>query len=130
MIKFINRLLLLQFIRYGFVGGFNTLFSYGIYALALFFGIRFEMASLISIVFGILFSFITQGIVVFKGISIKFFIRYLVMWCGLYFFNIWLIKILTNISLDVYMAGAAATVPVVILAYFGMKYFCFSGAES
>lgn len=130
MIKFINKLLSCQFIRYGFVGGFNTLFSYGIYALALCVGVRFEMASLISIIFGILFSFFTQGAIVFKGISINLFIRYLVMWCGLYIFNIWLIKILTNISLDVYMAGAAAAVPVVLLAYFGMKYFVFQERKS
>ena len=130
MIVFINKLLSRQFIRYGFVGGFNTLFSYGIYALALFFGARFEMASLISIIFGILFSFVTQGVMVFKGISINFFMRYILMWGGLYIFNIWLIKILTNISLGVYMAGAAATVPVVLLAYFGMRYFVFQARKS
>lgn len=130
MINYINKLLSYQFIRYGFVGVFNTLLSYGIYAVALLIGMRFEVASLISIIFGILFSFVTQGMVVFKGISINFFIRYLVMWCGLYIFNIWLIKILTNISLDAYMAGAAATVPVVMLAYFGMKYFVFQTRKS
>lgn len=130
MINYINKLLSYQFIRYGFVGVFNTLLSYGIYAVALLIGMRFEVASLISIIFGILFSFVTQGMVVFKGISINFFVRYLVMWCGLYIFNIWLIKSLTNISLNAYMAGAAATVPVVMLAYFGMKYFVFQTRKS
>lgn len=125
MPKIFLKLVSFQLIRYGFVGIFNTLFSYGMYAFVLFLGFRFEIASLVSIILGILFSYITQGFVVFKKISASSFMRYLLTWCGLYFLNIWLIKILMNISIDAYLAGALATVPVVVLAYFFMKYFVF-----
>lgn len=129
MSKFFLKLVSFQAIRYGFVGIFNTLFSYGMYAFMLFLGFRFEIASLISIMLGILFSFITQGFVVFKKISVISFMRYLLAWCGLYLLNIWLIKILMNISIGAYLAGALATVPVVVLAYFVMKYFVFRSSK-
>ncbi len=129
MTELVLKLLSFQVIRYGFIGVFNTLFSYGLYALIIFLGFRFEIASLVSIIVGILFSFITQGFVVFKGIAVVSFVRYLLTWCGLYFLNIWLIQILVNISLDSYLAGAVATVPIVVLAYFAMKYFVFKSSN-
>jgi putative flippase GtrA len=129
MTELVLKLLSSQVIRYGFVGIFNTVFSYGLYAFILCLGYRFEIASLVSIMAGIVFSFITQGFVVFKGVGVVSFVRYLVTWCGLYFLNIWLIQLLINIPLDAYLAGALATVPVVLLAYFVMKYFVFQSGN-
>jgi putative flippase GtrA len=119
-----------QFIRYVFVGFLNTLFSYSVYAFILFLGFRFETASLVSIILGILFSFITQGFVVFKGVSAACFLRYLLTWCGLYFVNIWLIQMLASNGFNEYLAGAVATVPIVIMAYFAMRYFVFQPRNS
>jgi putative flippase GtrA len=125
MIALVKRFLSLQVARYGIVGISNTLFSYGVYALVVFLGFRYHIASIVSIVVGIIFSFITQGAVVFKGISTAAFIRYVLVWCVLYFVNILLIDLLVKLSLDVYQAGAVATLPIVMLAYFFMKHFVF-----
>lgn len=125
----VSKFMSCQVIRYGYVGVINTAFSYGVYALVVFIGLGYEIASLVSIIIGIMFSFITQGVVVFKGISFSAFARYVLVWCFLYFVNIGLIGLLQNIPLDLYQAGAVATVPIVLMGYFCMKYFVFRPAK-
>ena len=114
-----------QIIRYGLVSVINTAFSYGMYALTIFLGVGYQGASLVSLVLGILFSFMTQGTMVFKGVSKMAFIRYLMVWCMLYFANVWLIGFLQQLSINLYVAGAIATMPIALMGYLFMKFFVF-----
>ena len=81
-------ILSLQFIRFLIVGTINTGFSYGVYALLLFWGNQYQMASLGSLILGIVFSFKTQGKYVFKNVDNALFLRFLSCWIIIYFFNI------------------------------------------
>lgn len=125
MIAPLQKYLKLQVIRYGIVGILNTLFSYGVFALMVFFDFKYQIASLVSIVIGILFSFMSQGVVVFGGVTTTALARYVSVWCVLYLANILLIDLLVRLSFSIYLAGAVATVPIVVLAYFLMKLFVF-----
>jgi putative flippase GtrA len=115
-----------QFIYFGFVAIINTGFSYGVYVFLIFLDFRYEVASLASIVLGIFFSFFTQGAIVFNGICGATFIRYIAVWCVLYLLNIWLIGQIQKLSLNLYLAGALATLPIGLIGYFFMKYYVFS----
>ena len=73
-----RNVLKLQFIRYVLVGIGNTLFSYGLYAVLLFIGFEYRVASLLALVLGIAFSFTTQGTVVFRNATRFTFVKFVV----------------------------------------------------
>lgn len=126
MIRVITKLLSYEFIRYGLVAVLNTTFSYSIYSLLIFLDFRYQIASLVSIVLGILFSFVMQGTLVFKVFSVASFTRFIGVWSGLYLLNVWLIGEIQKFSLNLYFAGALANLPIVIIGYFLVKHFVFS----
>lgn len=126
----IRKILSLQIIHYGFVAIINTTFSYGVYALVIFLGFSYQIASLVSITLGIFFSFITQGAIVFQGVSVSAFIRYIIAWSLLYLVNIWLIGRLDKISPNLYIAGAIATLPIALIGYLLMKFFVFTRVKN
>ena len=118
-----------QIIRFGFVAIINTSFSFGVYALAVFLGFSYQIASLISIILGIIFSFMTQGVIVFKGASVAAFVRYIAVWALLYLANIWLIGWAQKINSNLYAAGAVAALPIALMGYLLMKFFVFPPAK-
>lgn len=126
MIRVIKKLLSSEIIRYGFVAILNTTFSYSVYSLLIFLDFRYQIASLASIVLGILFSFLTQGTLVFMAFSFAAFTRFIAVWSGLYLLNIWLIGQIQKFSLNLYFAGALANLPIALLGYFLVKHFVFS----
>ncbi len=80
--KIIREILSYQMIRYSFVAIINTIFSYGVYALGVYLAFTYQIASLASVILGIIFSFMTQGALVFRGVSILSFVRYVGVWGG------------------------------------------------
>jgi putative flippase GtrA len=123
--KIITKILPSQMIRYSFVAIINTIFSYGVYALGVYLGFIYQIASLASIILGIIFSFMTQGLLVFKGVSIASFVRYVVVWGALYLVNVWLIGWAQKIFSNLYIAGAVATLPIALMGYLLMKFFVY-----
>jgi putative flippase GtrA len=121
-----QRLLNFQFIRYLFVGVFNTGFSYSIYAAFLFMGLEYRVANLLALLLGIGFSFITQGNVVFKNATRFRFFKFVVAWLLIYLFNISLIAVFMRGTMSAYLAGALATVPVTLVSYFILKFWVFA----
>lgn len=73
-----------ELIRFFVVGVLNTGFSYGIYAVGIFLGQTYIVASLVSIVAGILFSFKTQGSFVFNNASNRLFFLFVANWIAIY----------------------------------------------
>jgi len=126
MIRVITKLLSSEFIRYGCVAMLNTIFSYSTYSLLIFLDFRYQIASLASIVLGILFSFVTQGTLVFKVFSVTSFTRFIGVWSGLYLLNVWLIGEIQKFSLNLYFAGALANLPIALIGYFLVKHLVFS----
>jgi len=119
-----------QFFRFLVVGTINTGFSYGIYAFLLYIGVEYKVASLGSLILGIMFSFKTQGKYVFNNNNNKLFLRFLPCWIIIYFFNIFLIGQLIALNFDAYEAGAIALVPVTLFSYLVQKLIVFRKNKS
>lgn len=115
-----------QFVRYILIGIGNTAFSFGVYSTLLFVGFEYRIASLLALVVGIIFSFITQGTVVFKNVTRMTFAKFVIAWIIIYILNISVIAFLMHFSMNAYLAGAIATLPVTLVSYFIFKLVVFA----
>ena len=120
-----NRLLNSQIVRFVLVGGMNTAFSYCVYAVLLFAGLPYALASFLALLVGIVFSFHTQGTFVFGNRDRRRILRFVLAWLVIYGFNISLIGLMLHFGLNAYWAGAVALVPVVMFSYVVQKVFVF-----
>lgn len=118
-----------RWLRFLVMGGINTGFSYGVYALLVYCGLNYAVSNLCSLILGILFSFRTQAAFVFQQGGQGLFMRYVMVWSILYLSNIAMIGSMIRIGANAYTAGALAIVPTAVLSYFLQKSFVFSGAR-
>jgi len=117
-----------RWLRFLVMGGINTGFSYGVYALLVYCGLNYALSNLCSLILGILFSFRTQAAFVFQHAARGLFMRYAMVWSILYLSNIAMIGSMLRIGANAYTAGALAIVPTAVLSYFLQKSFVFSRA--
>lgn len=117
-----------EVVRFVVVGILNTSVSYLIYALLLSVGLRYQIANLIALVIGILFSFKTQGHLVFNNRNNRLLGRFILSWAFIYACVIFLIGQIIHLGLDAYAAGALALPFSAVLSYVIQKYFVFKGA--
>jgi len=122
---FISKLDLAQAARFVIVGLVNTTFSYLIYALFLFIGLNFALANLGALMFGILFSFRTQGAFVFNNTDSKLLGRFFVVWVAVYLITIAIIGCLVLYGIDPYIGGALALPASAIASFFLQKNLVF-----
>jgi len=122
---FLHLCLRAQFLRFLVVGGINTAFAYGVFAIALYSGLHYALASLTSIVLGMFFSFVTQGKLVFKSNKPEELVRFLAVASVLYFAHTGLLKAASYFEIDLYLAGAALTFPLALLSYVLNKHLVF-----
>ncbi|MFA5062286.1 MAG: GtrA family protein [Patescibacteria group bacterium] len=114
-----------QFIRFLIVGGINTLFGYGVFALLLFVGLHYALAAFLGTILGILFNFKTTGVIVFNShnnwLIFKFFgvygVTYILNVLGLYLFSL--------AQISAYIGGAILILPMAFVAFFLNKRFVF-----
>lgn len=114
-----------QLIRFGLVGIVNTGFSYAIYAGLVYLGLGYASANLIALVIGILFSFKTQGVLVFNNSSNRRLIRFVLAWTIIYLLNIFIIGRFIAVGFNAYIAGALALPFAIVFSYLAQKYFVF-----
>ena len=115
----------IQLVRFLLVGSINTGFSYGVYALLLFLGSQYQIASLGSLILGIVFSFKMQGKYVFKNVDNTLFLRFVPCWIIIYFFNIYILSKLLLVGFDAYQAGAIGIIPTTLFSYGLQKWIVF-----
>lgn len=116
-----------KFIIFLFVGGINTVFGYGIYALFLIvFKLSYPLALGLSTIFGILFNFKTIGIFVFQNSNNKLIIRFILVYGVSYGINLLLLYFLNQLAVDPLIAQALLIIPVAFLGYGLNKKFVFS----
>ena len=113
-------------LRYVSVGTFNTAVGYGVYCFMLTLGLNFAGASFISLIFGILLSFVTLGKYVFLSQLKGRFTKFLLMWAVLYIFNIAVIDAIMHLGADAYLAGLIAAVPIVSAAFLVQRFYVFN----
>ena len=114
-----------KFIKFLFVGGINTAFSYSVYALCIFLKFHFTVASLISTVLGVLFNFKTTGTIVFKNSDNKLIFKFISVYVVTYFANICGLKIFDIFHFNMYYAGLIMVFPIAVLSFVLMKKFVF-----
>lgn len=114
-----------KFIKFLFVGGLNTAFGYGVFALFIAFHLHYSVASFLSTVCGILFNFKTTGIIVFKnhdnGLIFRFFAAYGII----YGLNLLGLKVFDMIHFNIYGAGFILLFPMAVVSFVLMKKFVF-----
>jgi putative flippase GtrA len=125
-----SMILNIQFVRYLLVGGLNTGISYMVYAVLLYVGFNYILANLGAAMLGILFSFRTQGRLVFKNHDSRLIFRFATVWGLLFLVNIMLISTLIQVGLNAYWAGATALIPITLLSFFVQKFFVFGTSQS
>jgi putative flippase GtrA len=118
-----------QLLRFILVGVVNTAFSYGIYVGMLFIGFDYAVANLVALVLGILFSFKTQGSLVFQNSNNQLLGRFVLLWAMIYLLTIALIGQFITMGLDAYTAGALALPFSTAFSYFGQKFLVFRKAN-
>lgn len=112
-------------IRFVLVGGLNTTFSYLIYAGFLFAGCSYQLANLLALIVGVLFSFKTLGYLVFRNTDNRLLGRFVVSWAVIYICVIYLIGKFIAMGFSAYSAGALALPFSVALSYVSQRYFVF-----
>jgi putative flippase GtrA len=114
-----------QFMRFLAVGAANTGFNILVYWAMLWAGLAVPLASLASVVVGILINFTTQSRFVFDNRDPWKLVPYFIVWSILYAFNLGLIWLLMRCGLDAYAAGFLSTPATVLLSYCLQKAFVF-----
>ena len=114
-----------QIVRFLAVGVLNTGFSYGVYALFVWIGLSYVFANLLSLLAGILFSFRTQGRLVFGNADARLFGKYVFVWLLIFLVNIGCIRAAMSFGANAYVAGALALLPTVALSYVLQKFVVF-----
>ena len=102
-------------LRYLAVGALNTGFSYVVYSTVLFLGLSVPVASLASLIFGILLGFSTQGILVFRHLSALAFFRFLANWGIMYCVYIGVVMGVAEFGVTPYLGGLIALIVTVLL---------------
>lgn len=116
-----------RFFRYLFVGGLNTVFGYSVYCLLIWFGLSFVWATLISHVMGVLFNFMTTGILVFENHDVRKLFKFVMNYVLTYFINIGINKTLqVTMGSNEYVAGAGATLLTALISFFILKRFVYN----
>lgn len=114
-----------RIVRFLIVGLLNTGFSYLLYAIFLSLGLHYTIANLLALIIGILFSFKTQGALVFHNRAPRLLGRFTAAWLGIYGVNIATIAVFTHWGLDAYTAGALALPVTTSLSYLMQKHLVF-----
>jgi len=115
----------IEIFRFVIVGIINTGFSYCVYAGAIFIGLPYYLASFVSIVLSILFSFKTQGAFVFKNKNNALLGRFILCWGILYIFAVFIIWLFLQFGFNEYWAGMLALPFTTFLSYLAQKYYVF-----
>lgn len=119
-----------QATRFLFTGGVNTAFSYGIYAACIYLGAGYAIASGVSIVCGILFSYKTTSALVFGRGYRGSLARYIASYAVVYLFSVLFLKTLDEFGINPYLAGVLAAPPCAVLSFAMLKLFVFRSDAS
>ena len=111
-----------SFARFVVVGGVNTLFGYGAYALFLWLGFHFASAALLGTLAGIVFNFFTTGRFVFDGShDFRRLPRFVGTYVVIYLINVGSIAALVRLGLSPYTAGFVLVAPMAFVSFVLMR---------
>lgn len=114
-----------RFIRFLLVGGLNTAFGYGVYALALFLGTHYAVAATLSTALGILFNFVTTGSLVFGQRDPARLHRFVAVYVVTWAVGVLALKAASALRIDLYLAGLLLLLPSAGLSFLLLRTFVF-----
>lgn len=123
MIGYINN----RFIRFLIIGGINTAFGYGVFALLIFLKVHYAVAALLSTIFGVLFNFKTTGTLVFESKDNRLIFKFVGVYAIIYAINTASLKVFNFYRVDMYLAGALMILPMAMVAFVLNKRLVFKG---
>jgi putative flippase GtrA len=135
----IRRLWAIQFLRFLAVGGVNTAFGYGVFALLILLNRHFKICSpevelvlapLISQICGILFNFKTTGTIVFKNRNNRLIFRFFAVYSITYLLNYGLLRLLESFGVGRLVGGAILVLPLALLAYLVNRRYVFKALDN
>ncbi len=116
----------MPFIRFLLVGALNTAFGYGVFALLLWLGPHYAVASAIATVLGVLFNFQSTGRLVFDNVNAGFFLAFIQVYVLGYIVNLGFLWVMTrHVGLSAYAAGALLVLPMAMVTFFLQRKFVF-----
>ncbi len=128
----------IQFVKFGVVGLFNTVASYSVYALLVYRGLPYLIASIFSFIVGVLNSYLWNKRFVFKNnadenrssvrIIIRAFFAYLIT--GLVLSNILLVVFVVKMSIDKYLAKVFTLLITVPMNFLISKFWTYRGKQN
>jgi putative flippase GtrA len=114
-----------QFGRFLIVGGINTGATYAVFYVLLRLGAHYAAATAASVAFGFVFNFKTHGVLVFRNPDNRQFIRFMIVYGGLYLFNVAYLRAISGFGLSLAF-WQAAFVPVwALCAYLLLRRFVY-----
>jgi putative flippase GtrA len=116
-----------QFLKFIAVGILNTIVGYGLFALFIFLGLHYTLASFIGTILGILFNFRTIGQLVFNNRDKHRLPLFFGVYAIIYVIGILGLKLLGELGLDMYQAGLVMILPTASIAYLLNRRFVFGG---
>jgi len=115
-----------KFIKFLFVGGINTLFSYVIYALCVTIISRATLSLFISYVIGIMFNFQTTGRIVFKNSDNSLIYKFFGCYILTFLINRYALSTLVDtMGLNKYLSQALLVFPIAMVSFLLLKNFVF-----
>ena len=127
MKKNLDRKLILFFL----VAGLNTLFGYGLFAVLIFIGLPYVLATLLAHILGVLFNFKTYGVLVFKSKDNSRIFRFVGVYVLTYIINISLMFLFRKLwGLNDYEIGAILAIPMGLLGFVLNKRFVFNTTKT
>lgn len=124
-----------QKLRYLFIGGWNTVFGYGVFA-ALYFWleglIHYLIILSISYVLSITNAYVGYKLFVFRtrGNIVREYFRFYIVYGASFIFNLAMLPLFVEtLSLNIYVAQAIVTVITILGSYMLHKKFSFKGKE-
>jgi putative flippase GtrA len=126
----VQKLLRIQFVRFLVVGAINMAFGYAVFALLIFLGLHYSLASLLATIIGVLFNFRTYGRLVFNDTRAHLLFKFVTVYAFVYLCYVSGLRVLTQMDINDYLAGALMAVPVSFIAFMLNKRFVFRGQAS
>jgi putative flippase GtrA len=111
--------------RFVVTGGVNTAFGYGIYASCIDLCAGYAIASGVSIVCGVLFSYKTTSAMVFGRGYRGSLARYIGSYVIVYAFSVLILKTMDALGINAYLAGVLTAPPCAVLSFALLKLFVF-----
>jgi putative flippase GtrA len=110
------------------VGAINTLFGYSCFAIFLYMGLHYSLASLFATIAGVLFNFKTTGVFVFQSNDNCRLLRFVMVYILVFVVNLLALKLFTVLEVNLYYGGLMILLPIAAITYFLQKKFVFHHA--